>query len=203
MLSSVGVAAPPALPSPPAPFGEDEDEVRGGTGQSIYSLASLYSAVTSVQWIVCSAVSNVQCAVFSVPCEVCSVQCEVYSVDCTVCSVKCKVCSVQCAVYSVPCEVCSVQCEVYSVDCTVCSVKCKVCSVQCAVYSVQCTVCSVQYVSQDYDYDYDDSGAPVGRAGEGLAEEINLKLVSDAELEALYDKRPGGGVFQAIDGSVH
>jgi hypothetical protein len=41
---------------------------------------------------------------------------------------------------------------------------------------------------EDYDYDYDDSGEPVGRAEQGgLAEEIQLTLATDAELEALYD----------------
>ena len=37
------------------------------------------------------------------------------------------------------------------------------------------------------DYDYDDNGEPVARAGEGLAEEVQISLATDAELEALYD----------------
>ena len=41
---------------------------------------------------------------------------------------------------------------------------------------------------EDYDYDYDDSGEPVARAEQGgLAEEIQLTLATDGELEALYD----------------
>ena len=43
------------------------------------------------------------------------------------------------------------------------------------------------YPQQDEDYDYDDEGEPLLREGEGLAEEVELTLATDAHIDKLYD----------------
>ena len=45
----------------------------------------------------------------------------------------------------------------------------------------------IVYPQQDEDYDYDDEGEPLLREGEGLAEEVELTLATDAHIDKLYD----------------
>jgi len=40
---------------------------------------------------------------------------------------------------------------------------------------------------EDEDYDYDDEGEPLLREGEGLAEEVELTLATDGQIDLLYD----------------
>ena len=43
------------------------------------------------------------------------------------------------------------------------------------------------FLLKDEDYDYDDEGEPLLREGDGLAEEVELTLVTDGHIDLLYD----------------